>query len=227
MIEDVSSVPSDMTVVRVAAPVRQQVTDRLREALLQGRFKPGERLVERHLCDLTGASRASVREALRHLETEGLVIGIPQVGMVVAEVSLEDAKAIYAVRGVLEGLAAKLFTANASDAQREALREAAKELERTADPMESLAIKERFYEVLLAGAGSPIIPQVLKPLQSRVAALRVQSLSHEHRPEEAAREIQAIQTAIDAGDGDAAARAASYHVDQAASIIFGGTPENG
>lgn len=220
MMDSVSAVPSDMTVVRVAAPVRQQVADRLREALLQQRFLPGERLVERHLCDLTGASRASVREALRHLETEGLVVNVPQTGMVVASVSTEDAKAIYAVRAVLEGLAAKLFTANASEEQRARLRTVAAELSGTTDPMAVLAIKERFYEVLFEGAGSPIIPQIIRPLHTRVAVMRAQSLAHEHRPEAAAKEILAILEAIEAGDGEAASEAASFHVSQAAATLF-------
>lgn len=221
---EVSEVPSDMTVVRVAAPVRQQVADRLREALLQQRFRPGERLIERHLCDLTGASRASVREALRHLETEGLVVNVPQTGMVVASVSVEDAKVIYAVRGVLEGLAAKLFTANASPEQRRALRKVTEEFKGTKDPVVALEIKERFYEVLFAGSGSPILSQVIRPLQTRVVALRAQSLSHEHRPEEAEREIATIVDAIEAGDGEAAAKAAAFHVAQAGATIFGAQP---
>jgi len=66
-----------MRIAAVAAPVRQQVAEALRGAITSGRFAPGQRLVEKDLCELTGVSRASVREALRQLETEGLIETLP------------------------------------------------------------------------------------------------------------------------------------------------------
>ena len=209
-----------MAVVRIAAPVRLQVVNHLRNALLRQRFVPGERLVERHLCELTGASRASVREALRHLETEGLVVSIPQVGMVVASVSRKDAEAIYAVRSVLEGLAARLFTRTATGAQRRRLRAAADRVRSATDTVSQLQAKEEFYTVLVEGADSAVIAQLLATLHARVAVLRAQSLAHPDRPREAAAELAAIVDAVDSNDEAAAERAAAYHATQAAATIF-------
>lgn len=219
---------AEMTVVRVAAPVRQQVVEHLRNALVQQRFGPGERLVERHLCELTGASRPSVREALRQLESEGLVVSVPQVGTVVASVTREDARVIYAVRGVLEGMAARLFTDNASRAQRIQLRAAARAVARLADdPARQLDAKDGFYRVLLDGAGSAVIIQLLSTLHARVAVLRARSLAHPDRPRQAAAEIDAIVAAIERGDAEAAEHAAAHHAAQAAATVLAGSDDDG
>ena len=166
---------TEMAVVRVAAPVRQQVAEHLRNALLRQRFAPGERLVERHLCELTGASRASVREALRHLETEGLVVSVPQVGMVVASVSREDAEVIYAVRGV-----SKAWRPPAVHGERDAgaahpAAAAVKAVHDAPDAVRELDAKDDFYRVLIDGAGSAVIGQLLSTLHARVAVLRARS----------------------------------------------------
>ena len=57
-----------LAVLKQAAPIREQVVSNLRRAILEGQFQPGERLIERALCALTGVSRTSIREALRQLE---------------------------------------------------------------------------------------------------------------------------------------------------------------
>ena len=62
---------TSLKVTSIAAPLRQQVAENIRGAMLSGRFKPGERLIERELCDMMGVSRTAVREALRQLESEG------------------------------------------------------------------------------------------------------------------------------------------------------------
>ena len=98
-----------------AAPLREKVLDVLRSAITERHFKPGGRLVERELCDLMKVSRSSIREALRQLESEGLIDLIPNVGPVVKSLSEPEARAIYEVRAVMEGLAAKLFVQNADD----------------------------------------------------------------------------------------------------------------
>src|SRR5262245_5016510 len=102
---------------KLAAPLRLQVLDSLREAIIAGRLAPGRRLTERELIEMLGVSRTVVREALRQLESEGLIANIPNKGPVVRELTPDEARDLYAIRSSLEGLAARLFVENADDAK--------------------------------------------------------------------------------------------------------------
>src|SRR3954453_2611167 len=87
--------------------VRSMVAQKLREAIMSGTLKPGQRLIERELCEMTGVSRPSIREALRLLEADGLVNTVPHRGPVVSTISLEEARQLYAARELLEGFAGR------------------------------------------------------------------------------------------------------------------------
>src|SRR6476646_3107006 len=87
--------------------VRSMVTQKLREAIMSGTLKPGQRLTERELGEMPGVSRPSIREALRHLEADGLVNTVPHRGPVVSTISLEEARQLYDARAVLEGFAGR------------------------------------------------------------------------------------------------------------------------
>src|SRR5207248_2791945 len=106
-------------VQRVAAPLRTQVLEALRQDVLAAEFQPGERLVEAQLCARYEVSRTVVREVLRQLESEGLVTTVPNRGPVVTELTTADAEALFEVRGALEGLAGALFAERATAEQRE------------------------------------------------------------------------------------------------------------
>src|SRR5690606_9113908 len=155
-------------VERTPALIRSQVLENLRQAILDRRLEPGQRLIERELVELTGASRTSVREALRELSAEGLVTTIPNKGTVVARVSAEEARQLYEVRSVLEGLAGRLFVQNASAAQRKALVRALERIERqAAKGAPILAAKDAFYEVLFEGGGYGALRSVVGPLPAQ------------------------------------------------------------
>ena len=98
--------PSLTKIEQPPATLRDIVQDRMREAIIEGHFKPGERLVERPLCDQLGVSRTVIRETIRYLEAEGLVEILPGKGPIVARMSWEDAQQIYDIRRMLETAAA-------------------------------------------------------------------------------------------------------------------------
>src|SRR5580704_15724302 len=100
---------------KAAAPLRRQVLDELRQSIIAGRLRPGARLVERELIAMMGVSRTVIREALRQLESEGLVAIVPNKGPIVRELTRDEARDLYSIRAVLEGLAARLFVENASE----------------------------------------------------------------------------------------------------------------
>jgi DNA-binding GntR family transcriptional regulator len=211
-----SPIPPDRLQVSL---LREQVPDLLRQAIVEMRLKPGDRLVERELVEWTGVSRATVREALRQLTAEGLVKTIPQKGAVVAAPTRKEAAELYEIRAMLEGLAARQFAERAPASQVAALRKAFEQLERvwhdSADTRAVLQAKNRFYDVLFEGAGNATIGSVLGALQARIAVLRATSMSQPGRPAESVAEIRAIVEAVEAKDAQAAERACSHHVQQA------------
>jgi DNA-binding GntR family transcriptional regulator len=216
-----------MRVASVAAPIRQQVITAFRSAIVGGRFQPGERLIEKELCELTGSSRTSVREALRQLEAEGLVEMVPNKGPIVAMISPAQARSIYQVRGALESLAGALFAKNASDEQIKRLEGAVANLAKaykSGDIEQVLVVKDAFYEIMLEGAGNEIVPSVLRMMQARISLLRRVSLSRAKRLNQSIAEIRSILKAIKARNPAAAAKACADHVERAAAAALATEP---
>jgi len=169
---------------KLAAPLRLQVLDGLRRAIIDGRLAPGARLTERELTEMMGVSRTVIREALRQLETEGLIANVPNKGPVVRALSLAEAKDLYTIRAVLEGLAARLFVQHAGDADIKQLAQALDVVvgayER-GDAQEVLETKNRFYAVLFEAAGSETLSSMLVTLHARIWRWRALGLSHPQR----------------------------------------------
>ena len=220
-------IAESLRVERAPAPIRSRVLDNLRQAILERKLAPGQRLIERELVELTGVSRTSIREALRELAAEGLVTTIPNKGTVVATVTAEEARQLYQVRSALEGLAGRLFVENATNAQRRALVNALRAVERAA-PKGSpamLAAKDKFYDVLFEGGGNEALRSMAGALHARVNLLRSMSLSVPGRSAESLTELAEIVAAVQAGDADAAAKACSHHVEAAGMAGFGALTE--
>jgi DNA-binding GntR family transcriptional regulator len=191
-----------MRVVRNTVTLRQQVLEVMRNAILSFQFKPGDRLIERELCEMTGVSRTSVREALRHLESEGLVQNLPNKGPMVATVTGAEAREIYEVRRVLEGLAARLFAERAGATELAALDAAMVALERAfavADIHEILKATTAYYDVVLSGCGNQVIRRLIGLLQARVTFLRATSISQPGRAPESLAEMQRLSAALKSG----------------------------
>jgi DNA-binding GntR family transcriptional regulator len=213
----------DFKVPRAASVLRHSVTESIRNAILVGRFRPGERLPERELCEMTGVSRTLVREALRQLESEGLIHVIPHRGPVVDRLSPEQAEGIYQVREELEGLACQLFAEHAKPAQHKALQDAFQALKRAmthGTALERLTAKNFFYQQLLDGAGNEALTTTLRLLNSRVMLLRSTSMQATGRSKKSLAELSEVMDALAAGDGKAARRAGSLHVRNAAKVAI-------
>ena len=122
-------------------PLRDLVFKTLREAIITGDLKPGERLMEIKLANELGVSRTQVREAIRKLELEGLVIMTARKGAEVAPINEKDLREVLEIRKALEGLACQLACKYADDVSIEKLREANKEVEK--------AVKEENVEMII------------------------------------------------------------------------------
>ncbi|MGE3371478.1 MAG: GntR family transcriptional regulator [Rhizobiaceae bacterium] len=207
-----------LRVERVRPSLRDQVLKVLRNAILELRFLPGDRLIERELCELVGVSRTSIREALRHLESEGLVRNVPNVGPTVAVIDVDEATHIYELREVLEMSAGRLFAERATEVQLSNLRKSLKSLAKALNSGDIKAIIRQttiFYDVFLEGCGNPLIWEAIRSLQARLVLLRASSMSMPGRAPHSLKEMENIVEALGRRDADAAALACQLHIQRA------------
>jgi DNA-binding GntR family transcriptional regulator len=205
------SVTPLLEIVRHAAPLRQQVESALREAIIDGQFPPGQRLTERELTVSMGVSRTLVREALRQLESEGLISVIPNRGPIVRRLSANEIQDLYAIRAVLEGLAARTFAEKSTEKNMQLLGETmagAIAAYEAGDPVGALEGKNRFYGILVDGAGSQSLSTMLATLDSRIRQWRAIGMTHPQRSPKRSKEavggLKAIWSAISRRDATAA-----------------------
>jgi DNA-binding GntR family transcriptional regulator len=210
-----------------AAPLRHEVLDALRRSIVHGHLAPGARLIERELIETMAVSRTVVREVLRQLESEGLVDVVPNKGAVVRKLSIEEARDLYAIRAVLEGLAARMFVEKADSHCMQRLGEelaAVVEAYRSAQPPKIIEIKNRFYEALFAGAQSESLSTMLGALHGRIWRWRALGLSHPKRSpgrsDESVAGLRALYAAIIARNADLAEQLARREVMHAADEVM-------
>lgn len=204
-------------------PLRKQMEEKLRHAIIQGHFPPGTHLSDKMLCETFGVSRPVVREAIRLLEAEGLVETIPHRGSFVKKMSAEDAEHFHSVRGVLEALAAKQFAEKATDDEIARLSqsiERIREAPEGADGGQILALKQQFYRILFEGARNPYLSEMLTQILNRNMLLRATSLSKPGRQSAALAELDQMLAAIRRRDGDAAWAASLQHATAAADAAI-------
>ncbi|WP_371136064.1 GntR family transcriptional regulator [Devosia sp.] len=205
----------DLRIVQPRALLREQVLDKLRMAIIEGWYPPGTRLIERELCEALGVSRTSVREVLRQLESEQLITVESRRGPMVAFITVAEAEAIYETRAIFETAVVRAFIERAPQTEFEKLMVAAREFGEAAqleNRHQLLSSMSLFYEILLRGAGNPVLQSVVRQLMARVAFLRSKSLSEPGRLTFSVAEIQELSDAIMARDTQRAEKAAANHV---------------
>lgn len=213
----------DLQVGRRLATLRLQVEDKLRTAIATGRFKPGERLTERLLCELTGVGRTSIREALRQLEAEGLVTVVPHRGPVVSLIDAEEARQLYAVRALLEGYAGRQAALRRDEKTVAQLGSAINRFAVAAASEDTSALikaKTEFYSALLRGCGNKFIERMLTLLHNRITLLRSTSMMQKGRLKYSIAELRAIHAAIERGDADRAEALCVAHIEAASKVAL-------
>ncbi|KAG1648046.1 putative HTH-type transcriptional regulator YdfH [Nymphon striatum] len=146
--------------------LRDIVQDRMRTAIIGGHFAPGERLVERPLCDQLGVSRTVIRETIRYLEAEGLVEILPNRGPIVARLDWAQAKQIYDIRKQLESAAAMACAADHSPAFPQRLGRALKGLKTSlsaAEPSDMFKASTGFYQLIFEEARHDVAWEIVQP----------------------------------------------------------------
>ncbi|GLS24144.1 GntR family transcriptional regulator [Labrys miyagiensis] len=216
-----SDAVDDMRIERPGKTLRELTLEKMRDAILDGRFRPGERLVERNLCERLAVSRTVVREVLRHLETEGLVEILPQQGPAVARPDPKKAAQIYEIRGLLEGEAARTY---APISTAEGVARLAACIDRNeaafAEDNTSLVLKgtNEFYEALFHLAGKDVAWSIVQSLNMRINHLRALTISEPGRGKNAIAEMRAILAAISSHDAEGAYRASIEHIKSVAAL---------
>ena len=156
-------------------PLRDVVFNTLREAILKGELKPGERLMEMHLATKLGVSRTPIREAIRMLEHEGLAVTIPRKGAQVAKMTEKDLQDGLEVRDALDALAVVCACRRMTDAQFVELKEAMKAFEdatRTEDVRKIVETDEAFHDVIYASAENPKLVNIINSAREQMYRYR-------------------------------------------------------
>lgn len=200
--------------------LRERIVARLRDAVIAGDLAAKTRLMEPELARQLGVSRTPLREAIRQLEVEGFLTTIPRVGTFVSEVSARDVEDTYAIRAVLEGLAARQAAENPDPAKTPALRAILAELkQKSFDYRVYHEAAGRFHDVIFSFSQNQRLRAMYQSLAYQVTRFRSLSLAVGQRPRVSVREHRRIAAAILSGRGEEAERLMRAHIEGARAVL--------
>ncbi|MCI8417143.1 MAG: GntR family transcriptional regulator [Lachnospiraceae bacterium] len=218
------------TTINEYLPLRDVVFCTLRQAILKGELEPGERLMEMHLAKRLGVSRTPIREAIRKLELEGLVVMIPRRGAVVASITEKDLRDVLEVRRTLESLAVEVACERISAEDLERLKEAGTQFQKSRDGGDLVELAQAdmaFHEVIYEATGNLRLMSILNNLREQMYRYRMEYLKdtsgHERLNQEHARIYQGIYQR----DKEMACQAIREHIDNQEAAIIAAIRENG
>ena len=197
-------------------PLRDVVFNTLRQGILKGDLKPGERLMEIHLADRLGVSRTPIREAIRMLELEGLVTMIPRKGAEVARISKQDLRDVLEVRKSLDSLAVRLACDRITDEEKDELRKTEEDFEQSIRKGDVTSIAEadvRFHDVILKAGKNGRLMQMINNLAERMFRYRLEYIKDSRNHSRLIEEHRKIIEYIVDGDKDSACEAIETHID--------------
>lgn len=204
-------------------PIREIVFVELKKAIFDGRIKEGEHLVESAVADEMNVSRTPVREALRQLEAEGLVVNIPRRGTIVRGFTMKDAIEIYDLREVLEGLMARLACKNITAEDINKLKHILVLMEETIQKKDYdayLKLHKDYNNIILNSTNNKRLQVMMKNIYEHLISLRSISLYKEDRRFLALEEHKQIVDTIERGDEIEAERLTRNHVKKAREAFF-------
>ena len=197
-------------------PLRDVVFNTLRQAILKGELAPGERLMEIQLAEKLGVSRTPIREAIRKLELEGLVLMIPRKGAEVAKISEKSLRDVLEVRRSLEELAIELACQRMTDEEIEQLGERQNDFKNAINKGNAMNIgetDEAFHDVIYLGTGNDKLVQILNNLREQMYRYRLEYIKDEDKRQILIVEHEHILAAIKAHNIAEAKNAAREHID--------------
>lgn len=195
----------------------------IRKAITTGRFAPGQRLSERELAEQYGLSRTPIREAFRYLIQEGLIIYKPNSGYRIIPLSEDLAQNIMLLRETLEVLAARLVMQKDPQATARAMKKTlpkARAAHREGKLAELISANQNFHQLLIEGAGNPILETMYRILQGYIGLMMSVSLSWPRRPVETFQEHEHIIKSLERGDLGELERAICQHIRRAGEGVL-------
>ncbi len=206
-------------------PLREIVSDALRQAIRDGILPPGERLMEIPLAEELGVSRTPIREAIRILEQEGLIVMIPRRGTYVADMSLKDVTEVFELRSILEELAAELAAERITNEEIEALEQHLVEIgnymnENNLDKVVQADIL--FHEILYKASRNDRLVEMINNLREQTLRFRTLSMSQTGRLAKTWDEHRQLVEAISDHDVERARQIARIHMEESEKTLLEG-----
>ena len=204
-------------------PLRDVVFNTLRQEILTGKLKPGERLMEIHLANKLGVSRTPIREAIRKLELEGLVLMVPRRGAEVAQISWKSLKDVLEVRRTLDMFAIELACERITDKELALLEEACEKFEAAVETKDTRKIAEAdvaFHDIIVASTGNERLIQLVSNLSEQMYRYRFEYIQETAQHQTLVREHREMYESIKNKDKEAAIDVVKTHINnQEESII--------
>ena len=195
----------------------------IKSGIIDGSLEPGSKLLEAKIASKMGISRTPIREAMRELEAKGFVKMIPNQGIVVSSDSIEDIQKVMQIRGVLEGLAARLATPLITEEKIEVLETCNENMEKSVNKNNVLAFKKesnKFHSVILEVCGNDRLVKIRQNLADQILKFRNISLHVPGALESALKKHREITEALKQGDADKADELSKLHIANVLKIII-------
>lgn len=160
--------------------LRERILETIRDAIMSGALKPGEKVAEPELAARFGISRTPIREAFRQLESEGYLTVIPRKGALVASFSAKDVEEFYAIKSILEGYAARKACSRLSSREinkLEGINEKLREIAEEGDVRHFFKVHNNFHDLFIRGADNQKLHDMIEALLKKFQRLRLASLS--------------------------------------------------
>ncbi len=197
--------------------LHQDVAGKIREMIRKGALTRGQRIIEAELCEQIGVSRTPLREALRVLESEGLVELFPHRGVHIRQPSMREIEEMFEVMSVLEGTCARLAVKNMTPAAWRRIERLHQKLEAhyaEGDREKYVAVNNVLHALIQEQAGNRVLDDILRRLREKVALYRHQQLYEPHRFDASMREHREILEALRRRDPDVAEDCMKRHLDR-------------
>lgn len=204
-------------------PLRDVVFNTLRQAILIGELKPGERLMEIHLADRLGVSRTPIREAIHKLEREGLVTIVPRRGAEVAQITEKSMNDVLEVRRALDALCVELACDRITEEGLENLRAACDNFEQCVKTKDSKKIAQAdvaLHDIIVQATGNQRLIQLVNNLSEQMYRYRFEYIKDSSQHKTLIEEHRIIYQSIVQKDKETAAEAARTHIDNQKKAII-------